>query len=102
MLETLDMMHDKELIAFDLMNNGKVCVLGALCAKRNISIKELTAAADDNEFANIFGVDISLISLIDEIQSVNDEYPSQRARDRWLRVRKWAVENLKDKENSDG
>src|ERR1700742_2973797 len=93
LIEALDAMPEKRLIAEDLINqDNNVCALGAVGVKRNVELKKLDPY-DHGYLAEIFGV---APQLVQEIEWVNDEQlwkttPEQR----WQAVREWAVKCLK-------
>lgn len=91
LLEALDAMPEKRLIADDLITpSGEVCALGALGVKRGIADDLKTKDPwDYPNLANIFGV---AAPLIQEIEWMNDEgvwgaTPEQR----WLNMRAWVA-----------
>lgn len=91
LLEALDAMPEKRLIANDLITqDGDVCALGALGVKRGIADDLKTKDPwDYSNLADIFGV---AAPLIQEIEWMNDVgvwglTPEQR----WLNMRAWVA-----------
>ena len=93
MLEALDAMPTKRLIAEDLINDGGVCALGAVGARRGV---DLVALDPENhpQLAKTFNV---AEQLIREIEWINDEagFYKETPEKRWERVRAWVVEKIK-------
>ena len=92
LLEALDAMPVKELIAGSLQFEGGVCALGALAQKRGIDVANIDPE-DYERVAKVFGV---AGALAQEIEFLNDEQcalntPGQR----WARMRKWVSEQIK-------
>lgn len=86
MVEALDAMPEKRLIAHDLRKGGEVCAIGSVGAKRGVEMEDL----DPEDYVGIAR------PLVQEIEFMNDEYcPSDTPEKRWQRVRNWAVSNLK-------
>jgi len=95
MLAALDKLPEKRLIAGEFMDSaGEVCALGAVGKARNCEIKEVNI--EDNEGAGeLFGIARAMAA---EIQSINDDdfsYRKETPEERFVRVRKWVVEQIK-------
>ena len=69
MLATLDEMPEKRLITEELRQDGEVCALGAVGARRGVALEGLDPY-DYDRLAAIFGI---ARQLIQEIEYVNDE-----------------------------
>jgi hypothetical protein len=110
LLNALDALPEKKLIAHRLERNGSYCALGAIGAARGLDLKALDAPydcapedveyieeVDHGKFVETFGV---AGALLREIQYMNDEAPwaHESPEARWARVRAWVVEQLKLKE----
>lgn len=97
LLSALDSMPKKTLIANDLQDdNGNVCALGALGIARGLPITNLNPE-DHDSMAKTFDC---APCLIQEIEFVNDDDFSLREispEERWRKVRKWVLNQLKDK-----
>ncbi len=107
MLEALDAMPERRLIAHDLIQvppafvppsvvrSENVCAIGSVGIRRGI---DLTALDPENydKIAETFGIAHQLVQEIewvnDEAFSVRNETPEQR----WQRVREWVRSNLKE------
>lgn len=93
MIEALDAMPDKRLIAEDLQGpDGAVCAIGSVGARRGVDMSELDPE-DPDTIASVFGI---AHQLVQEIEYMNDEVYHKDGEDRWRRMRAWAVSNLKD------
>ena len=92
LVEALDALPEKRLIKNELRQDGEVCTLGALGARRGLPLE--TMDPEDHEgLAGVFDV---AHQLIQEVEYVNDEHgyedtPEQR----WVRMRKWASEQVR-------
>ena len=94
--EAMDAMPVKELIAYELVEQGKFCTLGVIGKKRGIAI-ELIDPEDSRTVAEQFGIANAMaqeIVFMNDEAAWYDETPSQR----WERMRKWVGDNL-NKEN---
>lgn len=92
-LAALDAMPEPKLIPNDLQAECGVCTLGAVGAARGLPLAEIDA--DDHEgVAHVFGIPHALAC---EIMWENDEgsYHNETPEQRWTRMRKWIVSNLK-------
>lgn len=96
LIEALDAIPDKRLIAHELRKDGQVCALGSVGVKRGIELEELDPE-DPETLANTFGI---AHQLVQEIEYVNDEcylyYEKDTPENRWQRVRGWAAKNLRE------
>jgi hypothetical protein len=93
LLDALDAMPEKRLIANELRRDGEVCALGAVGARRGVDLEALDPE-DYDTLAGVFGV---ARPLIQEIEFENDEagYYGDTHSTRWQRVRDWALHNIK-------
>ena len=94
--EAMDAMPVKELIAYELVEQGKFCTLGVIGKKRGIAI-ELIDPEDSRTVAEQFVIANAMaqeIVFMNDEAAWYDETPSQR----WERMRKWVGDNL-NKEN---
>jgi hypothetical protein len=96
LVDALDRLPAKRLIANDLIKDGEVCAMGAIGLKRNVALEKLDV--DDYEgIAEAFGI---AHQLVQEIEFINDEpfsYLEKTPEQRWERVKKWATDNIKAK-----
>ena len=92
LVEALDAMPEKRLIAHELRKGDEVCALGAVGAKRGVELEKLDPE-DYDTIAGVFGV---AHQLIQEIEWMNDEVAAygDTPESRWIRVRNWAAEKL--------
>lgn len=93
MLEALDALPEKRLVAHELINPvGEVCALGSVGAARGVAMEALDPE-DYSTLAGVFGV---AEPLIQEIEYMNDEgYWGADDAKRWQAMRDWVVSNLR-------
>ena len=98
LLEALDALPEKKLIAHDLITEGGCCALGAVALKRGIDqemVRKLDPEAAER-IAEIFGI---ATAMAREIMFENDEaasyWESITDEERFRRMRHWVVVNLK-------
>jgi hypothetical protein len=92
MLDALDAMTDKSLIAEELETNGEVCALGTVGLKRGIDMSKIDPE-DFDQVSGAFGISGALAR---EIMFENDEgtWKKETPQERWVRIRKWVVGHL--------
>lgn len=94
LLQALDDMPNKRLIAGELEKLGEVCAIGVVGLNRGVNMENL----DPNEpetVARAFGISTMLAQ---EIVYQNDEWFDQETpEERWVQMRKWVESNLKIK-----
>lgn len=98
-LHALDNLPEKVLIANDLQNeDGDVCALGAAFKLRNIPTEQI----DPEEPEHVAAALNIAPCLAQEIVYMNDEYGpyGETPQQRWERIRKWVVENIRDGDNN--
>lgn len=95
LLQALDEMPVKRLIAEELEADGEVCALGALGKKRQIDMNEL-----DPEDSDAVAVTFNIApQLAREIVYLNDEWNRRETpEERWARMRAWVSAALKEVE----
>jgi hypothetical protein len=94
LIQALDTMPEKRLIAHDLRKGGEVCAIGALGVKRGVELEKLDPE-DYFAVAAAFGV---AAPLVQELVFENDEawHPGGITPEgRWQRMRNWAVAQLR-------
>lgn len=92
LVEALDAMPEKRLIAHELQLGGNVCAIGSVGLQRGIDMSKLDPA-DYDGIAGAFGIAYQLVC---EIEFMNDEaHWGASPEVRWRHVRSWAVENLR-------
>lgn len=88
LLEALDSMPEKRLIASELRQGGEVCALGSIGAKRGVELEALDPE-DYDGIASAFGI---AAPLVQEIEYMNDEnYWGATPETRWRLVRDWVA-----------
>jgi hypothetical protein len=94
MLEALDAMPVKELIADDLQTaDGRVCAIGAVGAARKVDMSKLNPE-DAPKVAKTFGISETLAR---DIVYENDEanWKAETPAARWQRMRAWIERHIK-------
>lgn len=92
LIEALDAMPEKKLIANELEAKGNVCAIGSVGVKRGVDMSKLDPE-DPDGIAGAFGI---AHQLVQEIEYMNDEaFYGKDAEGRWKFMRAWAVENLR-------
>jgi len=91
LLEALDAMPEKRLIAHELQHDGAVCAIGSVGAKRGTKMDDL-----DPEEADVIAKRFGLAEcMVREIAFVNDDDFADRSNEtpenRFARVRRWVV-----------
>jgi hypothetical protein len=98
LLEALDAMPDKRLIAEELQVDGEVCTLGVVGVKRSIDMTKLDPY-DHETLGGTFGI---AHQLAQEIMFMNDEGGyNETPEKRWHRMRAWVVEQLSKPSDSE-
>jgi hypothetical protein len=91
LVEALDAMPEKRLIASDLEHAGNVCAIGSVGLKRGVDMSRLDPEYPEG-IAGEFGI---AHQLVREIEWLNDEgYYGQMPEGRWKFMRDWAVSQL--------
>ncbi len=94
MIEALDAMTEKRLIAHDLIKEGEVCAIGSVGAQRGVDMQPL-----DPEYPEAIAATFGIATpLVREIEFLNDEaaFYTETPEQRWSRMRDWAQRMLKD------
>jgi hypothetical protein len=93
MIAALDAMPEKVLIAKELVTpTGDVCAMGAVAKKRGIDVREIDPE-EREEVAKALHVSPAMVA---EIAYLNDEWSwDESPQQRWVRMRKWAEEQLR-------
>lgn len=92
LIDALDALAEKRLIAHDLQAGDNVCAIGSVGLRRGLDMSALNPE-DSESIAGAFGI---ADPLVREIEYMNDEvYWRETPEDRWQRIRAWAVANLK-------
>lgn len=90
-IAALDALPEKKLTRNALEKDGAVCTLGALGRFRALELSNLDTY-DHEQLGEVFGV---AHQLAQEVMYVNDEWRYDSEEQRWVRVRAWAVEQLR-------
>ena len=92
-LEALDFLPQKRLIAWDIEKDGEVCVLGAVGLRRGLVMEDIDPE-DHDAMASVFGIAHAMTC---EIMFENDEAGrhNETPDRRYERVRQWVSSNLK-------
>ena len=95
LLEALDALPEKRLIAGDLVRMGEgdvlqCCTLGALGVKRGLDMSEIDPE-DYDAVANAFDAKHQLVR---EIEWMNDELHYKSPEERWERMRSWVAKQI--------
>lgn len=92
LIEALDALPEKRLIAHDLQAGNNVCAIGSVGLRRGVDMSALDPE-DPDTIAGVFGI---AQQLVREVECMNDEaHWNDTPENRWQRMRAWAVENLK-------
>ena len=91
-LEALDAMPEKELIAGDLQTaTGEVCAMGALAVHRGIKLDDVDPE-DYDKVASLLNI---ATSLAREVAYMNDEYNDDKTpHERWVAMREWVMKQI--------
>lgn len=94
LLEALDAMPEKRLIAHDIVCSDGVCALGALGRKRGLDLSPLDPE-DTATLASRLGV---AEALVREVVFMNDEamFTPETPDARWRRMRGWVAAQIKE------
>jgi hypothetical protein len=93
LVEALDGMPEKRLIAHELQEGGNVCAIGSVGVRRGVDMTKIEPE-DYDRIAHVFGI---AHQLVREIEFMNDEAqwgPTPEAR--WQYMRAWAVSQIRE------
>lgn len=92
LLDALDAMPEKRLIANELESAGEFCTIGVLGQKRGIDMDDIDPEDPDRVSA---AFDIAS-ALAQEIVFMNDEYCNREEtpEQRWIRMRNWVAKQI--------
>ena len=92
LIDALDAMPERRLIAHDLEKDGAVCAIGSVGTRRGVEMGKLDPE-EPSQIAEAFGI---AAPLVREIEWYNDEGGNSREtpEDRWRRMRAWAEKML--------
>ena len=95
LLNALEAMPEKRLIAGELRKDGEVCALGAVGARRGVDLEALDVD-DYHKIAEVFGVAEPLIRELEyENDEASDWYRKRTPEQRWQHVHGWAMGKLR-------
>lgn len=93
LLDALDSMPVKRLIADELVKDGEYCALGALGAKRGIDMSNIDPT-DADKVGELFDI---APCMAQDIVYTNDEYFSSRTpEERWQKMRDWVASLIRN------
>jgi hypothetical protein len=92
LIDALDALPEKRLIAGELQEGCNVCAIGSVGARRGVDMTKLDPH-DAETLSGTFGI---AQQLVREIEFMNDEGNcwEETPEQRWTRMRHWAVSNL--------
>ncbi len=98
MLESLDALPNKRLIAGELVVDGECCAIGAVALKRGVDVSAVDID-EPRQVAKAFGIARALAA---EIEYENDEGGAweQSPEQRFERMRQWVIEQLAEREGT--
>lgn len=102
LVEALDAMPVKELIAYELVKEGGVCALGALGRARGLTGMEDIDPEDPDTLAGWASLNFDIAEpLAREVVYMNDNYwwDSMHPAERWRRMRGWAAAQIRNEES---
>lgn len=93
LIDALDALPEKRLIAGELCLGAELCAIGSVGARRGLDLETLDPENYDR-LARVFGI---ASQLVREIEWMNDDAgPYQETPElRWTRMRAWAISSLK-------
>lgn len=95
LIEALDALPEKRLIANDLQHGANVCAIGSVGLRREVDMSKLDPE-DYDRIAAVFGI---ASQLVQEIEFMNDEgFYCKTPEERWEKMRAWAVSLLRTPE----
>lgn len=90
-LDALDAMQEKRLIAHALVRDGECCTMGAVALARGLEVSSIDPD-DREEVASAFGIAEALAA---EIAYENDDYwRPETPEARWERMRSWVAKRV--------
>ncbi len=92
LVDALDAMPEKKLIAHDLERDGNVCAIGSVGVQRGTDM----SALDPDDYDTVSGVFGIPHQLVREIEYMNDEgFYAPTPEERWSKMRAWAASLLR-------
>lgn len=95
LITALDALPMPQLIAEELIQKGAVCALGSVGQQRGLDMRQL----DPEDYDDVAGVLNLPPALVREVTYENDQQggPHETAKERWRRMRNWAVSWLRER-----
>ena len=96
LIETLDAMPKKELVSGEFVTEeGECCALGSVAIRREWEDPEFINSENHGRLGKDFDIAPCLVA---EVEYINDDedYWRESPSERWSRVRRWAVQQLKE------
>lgn len=93
--KAMDQIPEKRLIRSELISeSGQVCTIGTVCKLRGLDVSNIDVY-DPKEVGDLVGIASQMAA---EIEFENDEAGGslETPEDRWIRMRKWVNENLRE------
>jgi hypothetical protein len=91
LIDALDALPEKKLVAEHLQDGPNVCAIGSVGIRRGVDLTKLDPE-DPEGIADAFGI---AHQLVREIEWMNDEaWYDEKPEHRWKRMREWAVASL--------
>jgi hypothetical protein len=91
LLDSLDAMPEKRLIADDLVREGEFCTIGVLGAKRGVDLAVIDPY-DHDKLASTFDI---APQLVRQVEWENDEGGYRETPEaRWKRMREWVASQI--------
>jgi len=94
LLDALDAMPEKVLIAEALVQDGRYCALGVVGHARGLPLAEIDPE-DSNQVAQQFDIADALAREIAFINDTDWNWQKETPAERWVRVRAWVARQLK-------
>lgn len=95
MAAALDAMPEKELISGELVEDGKVCALGALGQARGLDMSRIDPS-EPGEVAASFGIARALACEIVYMNDKGEWRGRETPAERWRRVRAWVESQIRE------
>jgi hypothetical protein len=92
LVEALDALPEKRLIAEELRSSEGVCALGCVGVSRGLNLEGLDSWQHD-KMADIFDISLTLVRQVEWLN--DDDCFWQTPEQRWQSVRKWAVSHVR-------
>jgi hypothetical protein len=98
-LAALDALPDKKLASSVLVEDGACCAMGAVAIARGIDTSGVDPC-EREDVAKLFGISGAMAAEIAYINDQDFQWSTETPEQRFIRVRKWVVENLRTKQGA--